>query len=189
MNVNTVVMGTIATVLLAACAGGPQVVAPYRAPTSGATAKLIVKASVGPVARFQLLSFSDAQHCTGAQLVATQADLVGDVTFALLRAGQMSTLSLRTTGGMQCEVIASFLPRAGRTYLLGAVDRGGRCGIQLDDITADKAAEGSFVPRTPQRGGCVAQSNLEKIMLTQAPASGKTAAPSLDDFKDILPGK
>lgn len=189
MKVKTMMAGGIATALLAACAGGARVVAPYRGPTSGPSAKLIVKASVGPVAHFQLVSFSDAQNCTGAQLVATQADLVGGVTFALLKAGQMSTLSFRTIGGMQCEVIASFLPRAGRTYVLGAVDRGGRCGIQLDDISAGKVAEATFVSRMPQRGACVAQPNLEKIMLTQAPASGKTAAPTLDDFKDILPGK
>jgi hypothetical protein len=189
MKVNDVMMGGIATALLAACAGGSQLVAPYRAPTAGATAKLIVEASVGPAVHFQLVSFSDAQHCTGGQLLATQADLVGDATFALLKAGHMSTLSFRTTAGMQCEVIGSFLPRAGRTYLLGAVDRGGRCGIQLDDITAGKAAETTFVSRTPQRGGCVAQNNLEKIMLAQAPSNGKAVAPSLDDFKDILPGK
>lgn len=189
MNVNTVTMACIAVALLAACAAGTQVATPYRAPASGATAKLIVKASVGPVARFQLVSFSDAQHCTGGQLVATQADLVGGVTFALLKAGQMSTLSFRTIAGMQCEVIGSFLPRAGRTYLLGAVDQGGRCGIQLDDITVNKAPEASFVSRTPQRGGCVAQDNLEKRMLTQVTANAKSSTPSLDDFKDILPGK
>lgn len=187
MNVKHLMAGAVATALLAACAGGTQVVAPYRAPTSGATAKMIVRASVGPATRFQLVSFSDAQHCTGGQLVASQADLVGDVAFAQLKAGQMATLSFHTLAGMQCEVIASFLPRAGRTYLLGAVDRGGRCGMQIDDITAGKMPEATFVSRTPQRGGCVAQNNLEKIMLAQVPANAK--APSLDDFKDILPGQ
>lgn len=73
MNVITVTMACIAFALLAACAAGTQVATPYRAPTSGATAKLIVKASVGPVARFQLVSFGDAQHCSGGQLVATTA--------------------------------------------------------------------------------------------------------------------
>jgi hypothetical protein len=188
--VKNLIAGAIATALLAACAGATQVAAPYRAPVSGATAKLIVKASVGAATRFQLVSFSDAQHCTGGQLIATQADLVGDVTFALLKADQMSTLSFHTVAGMQCEVIGSFLPRAGRTYLLGAVDRGGRCGIQLDDISGGgKAPEATFVSRTAQRGGCVAQANLEKTMLAQAPANGKAAAATFDDFKDILPGK
>lgn len=189
VNTKNVVRGSIGIALLAAGVGCGSM-APYQAPTSGPTAKLIVRASIGPVTKFKIVSYSNAQNCTGGELVASEASGANESLTALLKAGQMSTLSFQAAvGSAHCEVTASFLPRAGHAYALSAAERGGRCGLVIDDITSGKVAEPTYVPRTAQGGGCAVHPGLEQAMLARVPASKKPAGKSLDDFKALLPAK
>lgn len=192
MKVKTVMLAGIGIVVLAAGVGCVSTTPPYQAPTSGPMAKLHIRASIGPITQFKVVSYSNAQNCTGGELIASEETGKHGAMSAVLKAGQMATLSFRSTvGGAHCEVMASFLPRAGRSYAMVAMEQGGRCGVTIDDITAGKVAEPTYVPRAAQGVGCTVHPGLEQAMLARVSAGTTSKAPgsSLDDFKALLPGK
>lgn len=185
-------MGHMAAALciaaLAGCAAPVQNYARYEAPAAGPKAKVTFKALLGPNSRYQLLTYDNPQNCSGARLVAASGDAAAPMT--TVRADAMATFSVRIQAGGTCALATTFLPRAGHSYNLTSVEGGGRCSLLVDDTTATGSPhpELSAVSRLPSRrdGTCAP---LAAPLRAGAQGDARTPAPTLNDFKDILPAK
>lgn len=190
MKTSALVCCGLAALLLSACAA--HQLRPYQAPTVGPTATLSIEALVGAGMPYTVLAFADAQACNDPQPIASNSGSAATAsappTGAALTigAGQLATLAVRMGSAARCEVIVSFVPRAGHSYRLSVDQQQLRCGLGIDDVSGGVRVAEALERRTARFGACIAQPGLEQLLLARAPSTPRGR--SLDDFKNLLPG-
>lgn len=119
--------------LLSACA---QPVIWYEAATEGPTSRLLMRGSLEPGDAYGVYLLGGVQDCTQPQHVGT-GSAETNPTATTIAADRMSTLDVVVTKSNQafCRVRWSFLPRAGRSYLVAARGEPGGCSVSLLDAT------------------------------------------------------
>lgn len=187
-----------AAVLLAGCAAPSTrpVQAPlYSAPASGPTARLLLRV-INPGGRYTLSTYAQPVSCSQRQEFVSATVREPDRTTVNLTANRLQTISFMHQPNEReaCQVIFSFEPRAGKTYLLrGTADAKG-CNIELYDATnPDRpVAEASRIAR--ERVGFGQNDNACKPLASTAaprsaagPAANSRDEDTLGPYRDLLP--
>jgi len=124
-------------VWLAGCATPAKPIPKYTAPTSGPTAKLVMRGTVPQGDLYGVFVYDDSDKCTGSRLAGTGSNARNPTT-TTLAASQMTTVEfyLLKPGKQFCRVRWSFTPVADRTYLLtGGVVGAQACAARLMDMS------------------------------------------------------
>lgn len=195
----------LAAILAAGCNTLPTAIpnqAPlYAAPASGPLAKLLLRVSI-PDGRYTLSTFSQPVGCSGRQDFVSSTLKDPERQTVVLSANKLQTISFlhETTDRRTCQVIVSFQPRSGNTYLMRNRSTADSCSVELINATNPDApsVEASRIKR--ERIGYGKIDNACKPLIstvttpsTPAPAGGlgppgqAPNAESLDAFKDLLP--
>jgi hypothetical protein len=129
----------LSALLLAACAGPAPTSTPsvsYVVPTSGPTARLLVRASVPIGDRFGIYVHEYAADCKRPRL-AGSGNASRQPAATTLAAGQLATIDfvLFKPDKQQCIVRWSFTPEAGRSYLVSALGAAAGCNARVLDAT------------------------------------------------------
>jgi hypothetical protein len=186
--------------LLSACAtvpgGGAAPSAPtprYTPPTTGPTARLIMRTQVdGTGTAYAVNVLADSDNCAQRQLIGggrTGATAVPTVQIAAARLTTIEFASA-TADKRVCMVRWSFLPGAGRSYLLQSTFDGNRCTSLVLDATNPDAIrpEPSSLRRNSADKACVPLGQA-KALPTQTTGSGDaTLSPgaNTDDLKGLI---
>ena len=189
-----------ATAGLAACATRPASLPKYVAPTSGPTAKLVMRGNVSGNDLFGVYVLDDADRCQGPRIVG--AGKAGQVPpSSAFAANRLTTVDFMLfTGANACRVRWSFTPASGRTYLVagGVVTGvpGMSCGARVMDATdPDKIRPVTDAVRRDQgSNACVAlaQAQANKTGRSENASRGSgdavlTPGASADDLKGLIP--
>jgi hypothetical protein len=169
----------------------------YQGPTSGPSARLLVRVS-HPGGRYSVSNFDQPVACTHRrEFVSATALEPASATFELV-ANKLQTLSFLHVRPDRkgCEVIVSFEPRAGNSYLMRNTANAEGCRVELFNTTN---ADGAVVERTRirrERIGMGLADNACKPLTSTVPRTGQSAAPdasgegrpdALEPFLDLLP--
>jgi hypothetical protein len=186
----------IAVVLLAGCAAPanrPHAPAPlYSAPTSGPTARLLLRVN-NPGGRYTISTYAQPVSCSQRQEFVSATVREPERIAVNLAANRLQTLAFmhQPNERQACEVIVSFEPRAGKTYLLrGAADAQG-CNLELVDASNPErpAAEATRIARERIGFGLVdnACKPITSTARPAAPAANARGEDSLGPYRDLLP--
>ena len=189
----------LALPLLASCANqgvrnnGTLPFAPlYREPTSGPQARLLLRVTQ-PGGMYVLSTYENAASCSGRREFVRATVQEPERISRQIPAGRVQTvgfLFLRQDNRV-CELMMSFEPARGRTYLMRNSVEGERCHVELIDVTSlDNPAAVPHLRR--ERVGYGRLDNACKpVASTSMPAAPaptpRPTAPTLDDFRDLLP--
>lgn len=177
-SLTAVASAALAALLVAGCATPPPAkpLPRYVAPTSGATAKLVMRGDVrGGV--YGVVAYDDAENCTGLRMVGTGS--VGrnppSTTLAADRLTTLAYMFVRNEPKQACVVRWSFKPMPGKTYLVSGTAGETGCGsARLIDATDpdQMREEPSALRRNVAANACVplAQS---KSVVAAAKAGGE----------------
>ncbi|MFZ6768372.1 hypothetical protein ACO0LM_15015 [Undibacterium sp. Di26W] len=181
---NTVFLRTaplfVVSMLISACGTAPS----YVAPSGAATAKLLFKADALQSFAYSLSIYDDAVNCTGPRVVAAGQGSNSNLTTSIKTGALLTTRFIGGGNGKVCQVIESFQPVSGHIYQLqGKLDEQG-CSVIVYDISNPNAPqiEQSLLRRQPKNQMCEPLSSAKRV-------TAVVNKPSLDDFKDLLPGK
>lgn len=183
--------------LLAGCAGPgarpPTAAPPYQAPAHGAQATLLLRVTQ-PGGQYSLSTFENPVSCSRRRELASGTEREPERVARQVPAGKLQSVSFlyRNTNRQACEVILSFEPARGRTYLVRNVVEAKKCSMELVDITSPN--QPAPVPRMQRTrlGYGLLDEACQPITSTAMPAPAGTATrdePSLDAFRDLLPTK
>jgi hypothetical protein len=152
------------TGLLPGCATPPATKAPpYVAPTSGPTARLVMRSSnLPPTEAYGVLVHDDASNCRGPRLAGAGNATRNPTTVALV-AGSLATVDFvlvknsKTEKPQVCLLRWSFTPEAGKSYLVQGTSTAAGCTARLLDATNPDAMRlpGGTVRRNIQGQACV----------------------------------
>ena len=193
----------IAAVLLSGCATAPtKPAAPaplYSPPTSGPTARLLLRV-INPGGRYTISTYAQPVSCSQRQEVVSTTVKEPERTSMTLAANRLQTISFMQQPNERtaCQVIFSFEPRAGKTYLMrGASDVQG-CSIELYDATNPDRPVAETTRMHRERIGygqndnaCKAITSTAAPRPSSAPGSAQPARgeDALAPFRDLLPGR
>lgn len=184
---------------LSACVANPpkpQASVPaYAPPGSGPVARLLVRVNHGG-GRSAISTFEQPVGCSlRREIIGTTAREPMSQTFRLV-ANRLQTLSFLHVreDRRACEILLSFEPRAGGTYLMRNAATAEGCSVELFNTTNP---DSPVVERTRirrERVGLGLSDNACKPLMTtvraRGPAEGRDApAGSLEPFTELLPGK
>lgn len=165
-----------AALLVGACATpAPTASQRHVAPSSGPSAKLVMRGKVSEGELFGVFVHDDAAACQGPKLAgagnATRVPASSAVT-----AGRLTTLDFRVfkPDRRTCYVRISFTPESGRNYVLAGAMAGSVCTARLLDATdpdAIKPVEGAL-RRNSATQACLALSESRR-MSTQTASGGQ----------------
>jgi hypothetical protein len=180
-------MPTLHAVLKRLCAVAPvltlvacaQPVTPYVAPApSAASARLMMRNALAGPDSYEVDVFDDAESCGGKQRVGTGNQNVNPKT-TTIAAGHWETIEVVVSkpGRLVYHVRWSFMPAAGRSYLLSTSSKAGGCSaIVLDATNPDSIRiEPSLRRRNVGSNACVPIARANPIRLTDQHDSGDTS--------------
>lgn len=194
----------LALALLAGCASrnanAPVRITPaalYAAPTQGDRATLMLRV-VHPGGQYTISTYEQPVSCSSRREFVSSTVRDPERTSTQVVAGRLQTvgfLHVRTDRRI-CEVIVSFQPARGRTYLMRSIGDMERCQVDILDATSADAPREAPILRRERIGYGLHDNACKPItstaMVSPAPAAGGAsgtapARPSLDDFRDLLP--
>jgi hypothetical protein len=159
----------------------------YVPPVGGNTVQLTIQPSVLAGRSFRLNLFQSPLSCAGPMTIM-HGDGPTNKHTTRLQANVLNTMSLEGfRSGSTCNVNFSFVPKAGRSYLLDAsLDESGCLAIVYDVTEAGKPRfEESLLFRNINGKQCVPLSESKRMQ----PSKANSPKSSLDDFKDLLPAR
>lgn len=123
-------------VLLAGCAAPKKPIPTYVSPSSGPTARFLVRGSVPAGDRYGVFVLEKSENCSGPQLVGT-GDAQRHPEASALVANSMQTIEFRLVSSDKktCAIRWTFTPVAGKTYLLRATGQQTSCAALIMDMT------------------------------------------------------
>lgn len=135
----------IAIAALSALSGcvtpAPSRTPPYVAPTSGPTAKLVMRSSnLPPTEGYGIYVYEDAGNCKGPR-TAGMGNASRSPTTVALAAGALTTVDFllvkpsKTEKPQVCLLRWSFVPEAGKSYLVHGTSTSAGCTARLLDAT------------------------------------------------------
>lgn len=184
----------LAAAALSACVANPpkpSASAPaYTPPGSGPVARLVVRVNhVG--GRYAISTFEQPVGCSlRREIASATAREPMSQTFNLV-ANKLQTLSFLHVreDKRTCEILLSFEPRAGSSYLMRNSATAEGCSVELFNTTNP---DSSVIERTRirrERVGVGLSDNACKPILTTVRPKGDAPAGALDPFIELLPGK
>lgn len=166
------------TTLVAGCAAPKPSVPAYVSPSSGPTARFLVRGSVPAGDRYGVFVLQKSETCAAPLLVGT-GDAQRHPDASALAANSVQTVEFRLVSADKktCAVRWTFTPIAGRTYLLRGTAQQTSCGALIMDMTdADHMKpEPTALRRNPGTNTCLPISQSKSI------ASRGGAGPADDD--------
>ena len=189
--------GLVVATALAACVTqplNPEVAVPhYLAPASGPTARLMLRVSQ-PGGRYVVSTYEQPVSCSQRrEMISGTVHEPERQTFTIA-ANKLQTLTFMYArpDRQVCQIIFSFEPKAGSTYLMRNTANAEGCQVEMINATN---VDAPLVERTRvarDRLGWGLNDNACKPLLSAAPRSapaGAATAPanSLEPFKDLLP--
>jgi hypothetical protein len=162
-----------AGLLMAGCAARPPAppVPKYVAPTSGPTAKLVMRAAVPAGDIYGVIVHEDSEKCAGPRIVGTGDAKRNPVTTALA-ANQVQTVEFRLIkpSRQTCAVRWSFTPVAGKSYLVRGVSTPTGCLAVVMDMTDPEKIkpEPTALRRNPVGSACLPIAQSKSIGTTGA---------------------
>lgn len=187
-----------AIALLAGCVTAEPTATAVRhvAPTSGPTARLLVRASVPPGDLYGVYVHDDALACTGPR-IAGAGSATRQPAATALAAGQLTTLDfmLFKPSRTACIVRWSFTPEAGKTYLLTGLGNAAGCTARVLDATDPDAIKpvAQAVRRNNATRACMGLDEA-RAAAANAPVGGQVGGDAVlrpgatgDDLKGLLP--
>lgn len=188
------VAATVAVALIGACAT-PQPIPKYVAPSTGPTAKLVMRGSVSEGDLFGVFLYDDSEKCTGSRLAGTGTSTRNPVT-TTVPASRIATVEfyLLKPNRMACRVRWSFTPVAGKSYLLSGSALGpNACLARVMDVSNPDAlkVEATALRRNPGTSTCLPLSQSKAATTTDsADASTPDAVlrqgAGTDDLKGLI---
>ena len=188
----------IAVVLLAGCAApANRAYAPaplYSAPASGPMARLLLRVN-NPGGRYTISTYAQPVSCSQRQEFVSATVREPEHTTVRLAANRLQTVSFmhHPNERQACEVIFSFEPRAGKTYLLrGGADAQG-CTMDLLDASNPERPAAEATRITRERIGFGLVDNACKPIASTtaaqpaAPAANARSEDALGPYRDLLP--
>jgi len=163
-----------AAVVLVACAAPTKPSPKYVAPTSGPTARLVMRGAVPQGDLYGVFVYDDSDKCTGSRLAGTGTNTRNPPT-TTLAASQITTVEffLLKANRQACNVRWSFTPVAGRTYLItgGAVGTTA-CAAKVMDMSNPEAIklEATALRRNPGASACLPLAQAKSATLAGADA-------------------
>lgn len=191
----------LAAILLAGCAAPPArppAPAPlYTAPTTGPTARLLLRVN-HPGGRYTVSTFAQPVSCSRRQEFASATVREPERQTVTLAANRLQTLSFmhQPNERQACQVIFSFEPRAGKTYLMRSAADAQGCNVELVDATNPErpALEASRINRERigfglNDNGCKPITSTLPGTATpaRAPAAAARQEDTLGPYRDLLP--
>ncbi len=165
----------------------------YEAPAAGPTARLVVRVN-NPGGHYTVSTFEQPVACTKRrEFVSATALQPESATFALV-ANKLQTLSFLhiRPDRRGCEIIVSFEPRAGNSYLMRNTATAEGCQVELFNATDANAAVVERTRIRRERIGMGLDENACKPLTSTVtrPAAGSAGSGNaLDPFIDLLPSK
>ena len=185
--------------LLGACAnlpsGAPAAPTPrYAPPTSGPTARLIMRTQIeGTGVAYAVNVLADSDACGQRQIIGGGRTGPPAVPTGNLAAARLTTVAFATATADKrvCAVRWSFLPAAGKSYLLQSSFDGNRCTSMVLDATNPDAIrpEPSALRRNPTPDKTCVPLGQARALPTQTTGSGDaTLSPgaNTDDLKGLI---
>jgi len=194
------VVGLTATsaLILAGCAAPRPPMPDYVSPTSGPTAKLVMRGYGADV--YGVFLFGDSNTCTQQQFVGRGRRDGEPPKSVQVAAGQWVTLDFMSFDNVRrtsCRIRWSFQPTADRTYLVSGTANATHCAARVYNATNpdDMKLESTAIQRNVGGNLCmsIADAQERKKRLTDANpvATSKdepmlTPAASADDLKGLI---
>lgn len=182
---------------LAACVVPPKPapLAKYVAPTTGPTAKLVMRGSVPAGDLYGVSVFDDSEHCTGSRIVGAGGNARSPAS-TTLAANRVTTLEflLIKPNKQYCSVRWTFTPLAGKTYLLRGAALPTTCGAAVLDMTnpEDIKPEQTALRRNPTGFAClpISQSKAASLGGSDKGSNGNDAVlrpgAGADDLQGLI---
>jgi hypothetical protein len=184
---------TVAVALIGACATTPPI-PKYVAPTTGPTAKLVMRGSVPEGDLYGVFLYDDSEHCAGSRLAGTGTSTRSPVT-TTLAASRITTVEfyLLKPNRMACRVRWSFTPVAGKTYLLNGGARPNACVALVMDMSNPDSlkVEPTALRRNPGTTVCLPLAQSKAATATDAADTSSHDAvlrqgAGTDDLKGLI---
>ncbi|HET9975942.1 MAG TPA: hypothetical protein VFQ20_00780 [Burkholderiaceae bacterium] len=188
-----------ALALLAGCVttapAGPSLPR-HVAPTSGPTARLLVRAAVPAGDLYGVYLHDDALACTGPR-IAGAGNATRQPAATAIAAGQLTTLdfTLFKPSKAACTVRWSFTPEAGKTYLVTGLGNAAGCSARVLDATDPDAIKpvAQALRRNSATRQCMGLDEA-RAAAANAPVGGQAGGDAVlrpgatgDDLKGLLP--
>ena len=152
--------------LLAGCAAPKASIPAYVSPSSGPTARFLVRGSVPAGDRYGVFVLQKSETCAGPLLVGT-GDAQRHPDASALAANSVQTVEFRLVSADKktCAIRWTFTPIAGKTYLLRGTGQQTSCGALIMDMTdADHMKpEPTALRRNPGTSACLPISQSKSI--------------------------
>lgn len=172
----------------------------YAPPTNGPTAKLLLRVQ-HPGGRYTISTYEQPIGCSHRQEFVSATVREPERQAVVIAANRLRTISFMHVleNRQACQVILSFEPKAGATYLMRNFADAKGCNIDLINASNPEqpVRESSAIER--ERVGLGLIDNACKGLASTTPArppkgigtaaSSGTKPDSLESFKDLLPGK
>ncbi|HEV7913340.1 MAG TPA: hypothetical protein VGP22_06205 [Albitalea sp.] len=150
-----------------------QPVGKYQPPTSGPTAKLVMRATVPEGDLYGVFMLDDAERCGGHRMVGT-GDTKRNPLTTTVAANRLQTLEFRLIKPSKqvCAVRWSFTPLAGKSYLLRAGTQTGGCVALVMDMSNPEQIklEPTALRRNPGTSSCMPLSQSKGVTAAEADA-------------------
>lgn len=184
-----------AVLALAACATPRTPPTPYVPPTTGPTAKLVMRGAVPQGDLYGVYVLKDSERCAGSTLVG-YGGFGRNPTSTTLAANQVTTLQflLLKPNKAVCVVRWSFTPMEGRSYLLNArALQSQQCAALIMDMSDPEKLkpEPTALRRNPGNVPCLPLAQSKPLPLHDPQQAGGEAvlrqSDNTDDLKGLMP--
>lgn len=166
-----------AAVLLASCVATapPRPLVKYTAPTSGPTARLVMRGAVPVGELYSVNMFDDAEKCEGSRLVGVGSSTITPKSSSVSANG-VTTIEYRIDKlalKQACVMRWTFTPVAGKTYLVRGQSTAAGCMAAVFDMTDPEAIkpEATALRRNPRGVACVPISQSKALGVAGAASS------------------
>lgn len=166
--------------LFAGCAApAPKIMGKYVPPSSGPTAKLVMRGAVPAGEFFTVNTFDDSEKCEGYRVVGT-GNATRTPASTTLAANVVTTVEFRVDKPAKRQLCATrftFTPVAGKTYLLRGGSTATGCGALVMDMTNPEniKPEPTVLRRNPKGLACLPISK-SKASSVATPEAGENNA-------------
>lgn len=192
--------------LVSGCANQPtqptqpaQPAAVYVPPSSGPVATVLLRVNhLG--GRYTVSTYEQAATCSQRRQLLSGSVPQPERQQRVLAANRLQTLSFMHVRDdrQSCQVIRSFEPRAGKTYLMRSTASKDGCTLEIIDATNPEQPSQEATGIARERTGLGLNDNACKPLVSSVPGTAAPKAlnlpgaagqgtPSLEPFRDLLP--
>lgn len=167
----TIAIG-LGTILLTSCAAPPKPIPVYVAPTTGRTAKLVIRASAAAGETYGVYLLRNSEQCADPRKIGEGSATSHPATTALT-ANMLTTIELffLKTNQQYCSIRFTFTPLAGKSYLFNGTSVETKCLANMLDATdpEDIKPAPAVLWRNPTTSSCLSLSQSRAAPVQEIP--------------------